>query len=157
TKVAISPENERVLVSSYSGIYQWDARTGKPRQIDVPKDAAGIPNAVAFSIKNGLALTAHDDGGVRIYEAETGRFLHTLSGPDLAYARDASFSQDGKRCLVAYGNYGKTAQIRDIETGRVLAEFRGHNSWVDTATFSPGGEHVLTGSRDRTARVWDAR
>lgn len=33
----------------------------------------------------------------------------------------------------------------------------GHSDRVDVATFDPSGQRVLTGSTDRTARIWDAR
>lgn len=33
----------------------------------------------------------------------------------------------------------------------------GHTDRVDVATFDPNGQRVLTGSTDRTARIWDAR
>lgn len=33
----------------------------------------------------------------------------------------------------------------------------GHSDRVDVAIFDPSGQHVLTGSTDRTARIWDAR
>ncbi len=37
-----------------------------------------------------------------------------------------------------------------------LAELSGHLSTIDSVVFSPDGRHVLTGSHDKTARVWDA-
>ena len=33
---------------------------------------------------------------------------------------------------------------------------RGHLSWVWHAVFSPDGQRVATGSRDATAKIWDA-
>ena len=33
---------------------------------------------------------------------------------------------------------------------------KGHRAWVDTASFSPDGKHVVTASDDHTARIWDA-
>ena len=45
--------------------------------------------------------------------------------------------------------------LMDMETGRLLRSFCGHNDDVNSATFSPDGEKVLTGSEDGTARLWD--
>ena len=37
-----------------------------------------------------------------------------------------------------------------------LKTFRGHLERVDSMAFSPDGQRIVTGSSDRTARVWDA-
>jgi tRNA A-37 threonylcarbamoyl transferase component Bud32 len=38
-----------------------------------------------------------------------------------------------------------------------LLTLKGHTDAVHSATFSPDGSRVLTGSQDRTAKVWDAK
>jgi WD40 repeat protein len=38
-----------------------------------------------------------------------------------------------------------------------LLTLQGHTSGVESAVFNPDGSRVLTASRDRTARIWDAR
>ncbi|MFL5734407.1 MAG: WD40 repeat domain-containing protein [Chloroflexia bacterium] len=47
-----------------------------------------------------------------------------------------------------------------LETAAALAyperEFKGHERNVLSAAFSPDGKYVLTGSADKTARIWDA-
>jgi WD40 repeat protein len=44
----------------------------------------------------------------------------------------------------------------DAATGQLIGKaLRGHDDFVFTAAFSPDGKHVVTASRDTTARVWD--
>jgi WD40 repeat protein len=42
-------------------------------------------------------------------------------------------------------------------TGETVAgPFTGHTHWVLSVAFSPDGQHIVSGSMDRTFRVWDA-
>ena len=45
----------------------------------------------------------------------------------------------------------------DEETLPTLVAQVGHATWVNAVAFSPDGKLVLTGSRDRTARLWDVQ
>jgi len=44
--------------------------------------------------------------------------------------------------------------IWEADSGRPLATFQGYNGAVSSVAFSPDGRRVLTGSVDRTARLW---
>jgi len=46
--------------------------------------------------------------------------------------------------------------VWDAESGSVVAVLEGHEAPVVSASFSPDGTRILTGSEDRTARIWDA-
>ena len=51
----------------------------------------------------------------------------------------------------------KTIRVWNAMTGETVAgPFTGHTSWVNSATFSPDGQHIVSGSGDRTIRVWNA-
>jgi WD40 repeat protein len=71
----------------------------------------------------------------------------------------AAFGPDSK--LVVTGNQGGTATAWDSRSGRRLGDLVGHVDVVQDVGFtteSPGGDHiVLTGSDDRTARIWQLR
>ena len=52
-----------------------------------------------------------------------------------------------------------TAPLPEQDPLRVLPEAQilgGHSSWVSAVAWSPDGHHILTGSWDHTARIWDA-
>jgi WD40 repeat protein len=38
-----------------------------------------------------------------------------------------------------------------------IATFEGHQGGVNSVSFSPNGEYIVTGSDDRTARLWRVR
>jgi WD40 repeat protein len=39
----------------------------------------------------------------------------------------------------------------------MLDPIRGHSNWVTSVAFSPEGSRIVSGSRDKTIRVWDAQ
>ena len=49
--------------------------------------------------------------------------------------------------------YVRTLWLRESP---LRAALQGHTGMVYSVAFSPDGKRVLTGSRDNTARVWDA-
>jgi WD40 repeat protein len=39
---------------------------------------------------------------------------------------------------------------------KLLMTLTGHSNWVTSVSFSPDGSQIVSGSRDKTIRVWDA-
>ena len=97
-----------------------------------------------------LATTSHD-GGVKIWNVDTGEQIQTLGGHQNG-VRHATFSSDGCTLLTAARDC--TAKIWNTLTGEPVDIFRGHTNAVNKAIFSDDGLMVLTSSNDGTARLW---
>ena len=41
-------------------------------------------------------------------------------------------------------------------TGQEVPTLKGHTDFVSSVAFSPDGQRIVTGSGDKTAKVWDA-
>jgi len=46
------------------------------------------------------------------------------------------------------------AAAQTSETNRLTQVLRGHENVVQNVAFSPDGTRIVTGSSDRTARIW---
>ncbi|WP_430412328.1 beta-propeller domain-containing protein [Kordia sp.] len=65
----------------------------------------------------------------------------------------AKFSPDGKTLITA--SHDKTAKLWEVNSGKLLIDFKGHKDVVHYAEFSPDGKKVLTISSDEIVNLWD--
>ncbi len=94
------------------------------------------------------------DGGSYLWDAATGKKLHTLVEPFKgSWVASAAFSADGRRLIT--GSIGQTATVWDVATGKRLRELQGHRYWVTAVAFSPNGSQAATGAGDHLVILWD--
>src|SRR5205814_1158157 len=53
------------------------------------------------------------------------------------------------------GGDGGKLWLFDLKTGREIQRFQGHLGSVKAVTFSPDGQRLLSGSDDKSMRLWD--
>jgi WD40 repeat protein len=49
----------------------------------------------------------------------------------------------------------RTVKVWDIASGQELLTLEGRTGLVTSVAISPDGNHILSGSRDNTLRIWD--
>ncbi len=68
-------------------------------------------------------------------------------------AAQFAVSPDGKRAAVGVGN---AIKIDDIASMKELIRIQGHSQLVTALAYTPDGRLLVSGSLDKTVKLWDA-
>ena len=156
--IAWNPDASLLATTSVDNSVQvWDSATGRRVHRFAEKaNDQGIP-LVAWSPDGARVATSHDKV-VRVWDTVTGQaignpLLHDDTVEVLAW------SPNNEAILSTAGNTAKGWITKELTSkpslSPVVYEFP-HKDSVHTATFSPDGSVVLTGSNDHTAQMWTA-
>lgn len=152
--LAWSPDGRLIAACGVlaQAVQVWDARSGaRSRRFAF----RGYAHQASFSPDSRRIMIVAPDTthvtapGVHVYDLRDG---HTVAEPPSA-ASAAAWSPDGSQ--IAYGTVDHLGHVLDLRTGIEKALLIGHHGLIDSISFSSNGQYVLTGSHDRSARVWD--
>lgn len=161
--LALSTDNTQFVTGSRDGYARlWDRATG---QILATFDHKNHPVlAAAISPDGKILATGSEDpeGFIKLWDLETHLPIsRKFEDPSQSAPFDRGhtegvlsirFSKDGQRLLSS--SYDKTARLWNLQTGRQLRRFWGHNWWVWDANFSSDERRIVTASQDGTAVIW---
>lgn len=149
----LSPDEKIDVSCGVAETVVFEAATNK-RLLTLTRDEDHPLAAAAFS-PNGEFLIANalDEKKVHALECwnmrSRERVWSVKHDPTIG---DIVFSPDGK--LVASAEY-HVVSLWTPDSGKKLAEFRGHRDFVRCLAFSPDGRRLVSGSQDTTILVWD--
>src|SRR5262249_26530545 len=153
--VAFAPGPLVITGSADATLKLWRVRDG--REMRSLSGHRGMVNAVAVSPKDGTIASGSRTGEVFLWETGTGRMLKALeTQPNIVGT--LIFSADSNKLLTtaAEGSDNFVQRVWDVETGRVLAEYRGHDDIVLAAAISPDQRVAVTGGgKNHELHVWD--
>jgi WD40 repeat protein/DNA-binding SARP family transcriptional activator len=109
---------------------------------------------VAFSPDDEHAISAGDDGTIRIWSPHQASAATRVLRGHRGAVNSAAFNRDGTR-VVSAGDDG-TVRAWTLSSGSHVA-LRGHNGPVLSAAFNSSGNRIVSAGRDGTVRVWDSR
>jgi WD40 repeat protein/predicted Ser/Thr protein kinase len=146
TAVAFSPNGKMVVTGSRDEYARlWDPSTG--RLIEERLLHRPPITAVAFRPNSGTVLSAGDYRAV-LWDA-AGELRQPLTY--LKFVESIAFSRDGRYLAVGGKN---TASVWDVDLEKSVGGPFRHQGTVRSVTFRPDGEMIVTGSADKTARLW---
>ncbi len=139
------------LQASTEAILKLDTtgHTGFIRDIIVTQDGSEI-------------ISASDDKSIRVWDAKTGlekrKILGQISSVGEIFA--IALSSDDKYLAVGGNiNSGNNERIRiyNYSTGKLIKVLKSHTNLVYDLSFSKDGRFLISGSPDKTAKIWNVR
>ncbi len=160
--------NNLIIPSSWGDttVRIWDVATEQQRAtLNASPGYLQISCLTLSSDGKTLFTTGSYDNTARIWDVATGQERAVLKGHTDGI-NCLTLSSDGK--MIITGSNDNTARIWDVATGQQRAVLKGHTDQINCLTLSSDGKMIVTGagdsdgfdrksgSRDNTARIWDA-
>ncbi len=171
---AFSPEQGRteLAVFGMSDARLWkqldNAEVGKIySDPTIALNAQGEVASIGFSPDGKYFVTAGQDGAARVWNVETEKDVAKLQGIHKETINAAAYSPGGEFILTVSNDDpahdDETMVLWKLTPNGVdnfqvapVRTFRGHTNDVLDAAFSPDGKWIVSVSRDKTIRVWNA-
>ena len=148
--LTFTPDSRTLVVRHNNGSLHFLSSTNGLEQNSIPGPAK--VEWVQFNPTGEMFLTVVD-GQTLIHRAADGQLVRTLTAPAGATVgvRIAAWHPDGRRVTQAwFAGIG----LWDVETGRQLTAFEGHEGAVLDLAFTDTGEWLASTSWDNTTRLW---
>jgi serine/threonine-protein kinase len=152
TCMLVSPNNRVALFGTAEGIwlYEIDVVGRNSRFLGNLSPVASI----ALSPNTLFALSGHLDGTLRLWEIATGKPTRAPFKGHGQRVLNVTFLSDGLHALSVGAD--KAVCLWDLKSGssRVVLRLDDHSGELTSAAISADGRQVLTGTTDRSVRLW---
>jgi len=112
----------------------------------------GGVNAVAVFPDGLQAVSASEDGTLKVWDLQRGIELHTLQGHTDGVS-GVVITPNGQ-CAVS-SSWDGTLKVWDLKRGKELSTLHGHTQGVSGVTVTPDGRLAISTSQDYTRKVWN--
>ena len=162
--IAFTPDGNRLAAAGSIGIWIYDVRPGKEKELELLTGHTGEVTFITFSHDGKLLASGGKDGTVRLWDVVTGEEKKQLIGHKWTIS-SLAFAPDGKTLASAIGHEAEMIppqigveidiKLWNIDIGEVTATFRGHAKDITSLAFSHDGETLVSSGKDRKVLLWD--
>ncbi|KAK5164605.1 U3 snoRNP protein [Saxophila tyrrhenica] len=147
-----SPSGDRIITASDDGkVKVWDTASGFCI-VTFTEHTSGV-TACEFARRGNVLFTASLDGSVRAFDLIRYRCFRTFTAPKRLSFSSIAVDPSGE--VVAAGSLDDfDIHIWSVQTGQLLDQLAGHEGPVSSLAFAPNGGNLVSGSWDRTVRIW---
>ncbi|KAK6080212.1 hypothetical protein SCUP515_03637 [Seiridium cupressi] len=147
-----SPDGQRIITTADDGkIKVWDVESGFCI-VTFTEHTSGV-TACEFAKKGNVLFTSSFDGSVRAWDLIRYRNFRTFTAPTRLQWDCMAVDPSGE--VVAAGSRDSfDIHIWSVQTGQLLDQLSGHEGPVSSLAFAPSGGLLVSGSWDKTARIW---
>jgi WD40 repeat protein len=120
-------------------------------------DTFYVVKSVAISPDGQTLVSGGCDGNIKLWNLPTGELRQVLAVQEASFAGNGvtsvAISPNGE-LIAGATDESKNITLWSLATGELLQTFSGHLAGVSSVIFSPDGQRLISGSYDKTARVW---
>ncbi|KAG0228743.1 hypothetical protein BGW41_003354 [Actinomortierella wolfii] len=150
TSIAVAPNGDHFYCSTDEYTIQ---KFDRDNDFAIASNTISTQEAVTCLVADKTTLyTGASDGGVRKYTLTDDEFDGVISRWELA-VRALAIARDGN--LLAVGFEGSDIKIVNQEDPEKCFSLRGHNKAINSLSFDPRGQYLISSSCDGTVKVWD--
>lgn len=140
-----SPDGKYIAVATQDTLTEVFDRNGQ----SIGKFYYDAPfSSVAFSPDSKQIIGTTLDGFAIVWNIENQKQILELQNPNDDEIGSAAVSPDGQYILTS----GENARLWDWQ-GNEIGSYS-HNEYIVSVAFAPGGKFLVTGSLDKTAKIW---
>jgi WD40 repeat protein len=156
--VVTSDDGKLIVAGSSTGaIGRWDSATGTAQPLI---HSAGLSSIYALALSGDGKLIAAggppNDPKIELWDAASGKLLHTLTG---AHAAIANLAFQPRGVLLAVTDVDGALQLWSTQDGTLLRSINAtqQQRWFAAMAFSPDGTMIMTGSLSGQITFWNAQ
>ncbi len=152
TTLDFSPDGQTLAISGFHEVLLAKAETGEliGRLVGLSERIESVrfsPDGARLAVTGGLPGRM---GEIQIWDVATKKLTLSVTATfDTVYG--GSWSSDGK--LIAFGGADNLVRAIDTTTGQQILQNGAHSDWVLDTGFSPDNTHLVSVSRDMTAKL----
>ncbi|TWT05033.1 WD40 repeat domain-containing protein [Reyranella sp. CPCC 100927] len=162
--VAFLPNRRGVLaVGRFGSFTQWHRDTGVVVDSVTPPRGGDV-RSIAVTPDGGALVSAQPHGAL-VWDLTSGTIRRRLGDDSSHDVNATAIFPDGRLVLTGEGAPPRDYRapggadvliLREIDTGRTVRSFKGHRGPVISVAVSADGRRIVSGSEDRTMKLWDA-